>query len=164
MFHRTASLSADSRRLCEPYGIDTTNGRELAIDACRRSESFGLWGGDGADGRRIGKRGAFGVDGSRVIGAETELFEGAGVGHELGLPSLVGLKLLHGRLRCGVPLAVGFTGKVMLTDESLLNLSDASRLDGLLSVQATRCPGGRFVKGVGTDAGRGMARPRGECR
>ena len=79
----------------------------FVIDVCGGCEAIGLSGGNGADGRRRTEVGGVGVDGAGVVGAEAELLEGAGVGHQLGLPAVVGLVLLHGGFGCGIPLAVG---------------------------------------------------------
>src|SRR5579875_471869 len=108
----------------------------LLADAGGGGEAGGLFGGDGADRRRSGEGGVFGVDCGRVIGAETELFERAAVGHQLGLPAVVGLILLHGRNRGCIPVAGGLAAEVVLADKSLLNLRGPLRINGLLPAEA----------------------------
>src|SRR5208283_1470563 len=101
-------------------------------------------------GNTAGRRGrhevaVLGVDGRGVVGAEAEFLDGARVGEELGLPAVVGLVFLYGGLGGRVPLAVGIAAKVVLADESLLNLRHAVRVDGLLASRAAR----RSMLGVG---------------
>ena len=114
----------------------------FVIDVGGGGEARGLGGGNGACGLRRTEVGGAGVDGVGVVRAEAELFEGAGVGHEPGLPALVGLELLHGCLGGRVPLAAGVAGHVMLADEGLLNLGDAGGRNGLLAVENVRPAGG----------------------
>ena len=85
-------------------------------------------------GWRSGKAGVFGVDGVGIIGPQSQLHEGAGVRHQLGLPALVGLKLLHGGHGGCVPIPGRFAGKIVLANQGLLNLRNPLRLE---------CPAGR---------------------
>ena len=77
-----------------------------------------------------------GVEGRGVIGTEAEILERARIGHQLGLPAVICLILLH----CGdggrIPIAIWVGGQVMLTNECLLNLGNALRFDGLLAATA----------------------------
>src|SRR5271157_6289890 len=109
-----------------------------ATDAGSLRETRRLVGRDGAGGRRFGERGVLCVDGVGVIGTESEFLEGAGVGHELGLPPLVGLVFLHGGDGGGVPLSVGLAGQIALANKGSLNLRDAGWVDGLLTARTAR--------------------------
>lgn len=71
-----------------------------------------------------------------LIGAEAEFDEGAGVGNLFGLPAIVGLEFLHGFLRIRVPGTRGLTRKIMVADESFLNVTGALRVDFLLPANA----------------------------
>ncbi len=125
---------------------------ELVAGACGSGEAGSLRCGNGAGRRRVGEGRVFGVDGRRVVGAEAELFEGARIGHQLGLPPLVGLELLHGGDGFGIPVAVGLAGEIVLANEGLLNLDDAGGLNGLLAVHPVRCalrPAVRFARVAG---------------
>lgn len=127
-------------------------GGKLVDDAGALSEAGGDTGRDGGDGRGRGKRGVFGVDGVGVVGAESEGFDGAGVGHEFGLPSVIGLIFLHSGFGGGVPTAVGFLAEVVRVDEGGLNLRDAFGVDGLLSAETPGAGCGLF-SGAGAGSG-----------
>ena len=69
-----------------------------------------------------------------MIRTETELDESPGIGSELGLPSLVGLKLGHRRLGVCIPFRGGLPGQVVLPDQGLLDGRHPLRIDRLLAV------------------------------
>ena len=108
----------------------------LVNDAGAFGEAGGDAGGDGGDGRRGAEGGCLGVDGVGIVGAKAQCLDGARVGHELGLPAVVGLVLLHGSFGGGVPRAVGIFGEIVLADKGGLNLGDALGIDSLLAVKA----------------------------
>jgi len=119
-------------------------------DAGAFGEAGGDAGGDGADGRRGCERGVFGVDGVGVVGAEAEGLDGAGVGHELGLPAVIGLILLHGGFGGRVPMTVGIFAEIVLADEGGLDFGDALGLNCLLAVKALAArDGGGSLAGAG---------------
>lgn len=91
-----------------------------------------------AGGRRGGEARSVGVESCGVIGAEAEVFEGARIRHQLGLPAVIGLVLLHCIDGGGIPVAIRIGGQVVLANEGLLNLGDAIRLNGLLAARAMR--------------------------
>ena len=91
-------------------------------------------------GFRFGKGRAVGVDGVGIVGTKAQLFESAGIRSELGLPTLIGLKLLHGGNGGAIPIAGGIAGEVVLADEGLLNLDRAGGIDTLLAMEF-RMPG-----------------------
>ena len=120
----------------------------LVNDAGALGEAGGDAGRDGADGRGRAKGGGLGVDGVGVVGTKTKSLDGAGVRHELGLPPMIGLVLLHCGFSVGVPTAVGILAEVVLADEGALNLSDTLWFNGLLAVK-TFGLGGGFLSGAG---------------
>lgn len=92
------------------------------------------------------------------MGAEAEFDDGAGVGHQLGLPAIVGLEFLHRGLGLGVPMTAGLPGKVAGFDEGCLNFSGAVVVDCALAGALRGWLGvlgrGRTTTGVGKrDAG-----------
>lgn len=95
------------------------------------------------------------------MGAEAQFDDGAGVGHQLSLPAVVGLELLHGGLGLGVPVAAGLTGEVAGLDEGGLDLSGAAVVDCAL---ASVLGGWLVLAGRGwTTAGMGQRDAR-NCR
>lgn len=92
------------------------------------------------------------------MGAEAEFDDGARVGHQLGLPTIVRLEFLHSCLGLGVPMTAGLAGKVAGFDEGCLNFSGAVIVDCALAGVLRGWLGvfgrGRTTTGVGKrDAG-----------
>ena len=89
-----------------------------------------------------------------LMGAEAQFDNGSGVGHQFGLPAVIGLEFLHGGFGLRVPMATGLTREITRLDEGRLNLSGAAVVDcalsdmlgGWLGVLAGR---GRTAAGVG---------------
>jgi len=100
-----------------------------------------------------------------MIGSEAEFDEGAGVGSELGLPTLVCLELEHGCLGVGVPFGGGFAGQIVLADQSGLDGGHTFGSDGLLAVHFMGDRGRRgVVLDVRMSTGRGTVDAGGESR
>lgn len=76
---------------------------------------------------------------------------------------MIGLILLHGGNRGGIPIAIGLGRQVVLADEGLLNLRYAVGIDGLLAASAARfMPTVRELMGRAGVAGGDSVRVRGE--
>ena len=69
-----------------------------------------------------------------VIGTEAKFDEGARIGGGFRLPSIIGLKLLHGLFRSIVPDPGGFSAEVMFANQGFLDLTSALGIDLLLAV------------------------------
>ena len=67
------------------------------------------------------------------MGAETKFDNGSGVGHQFGLPAVIGLEFLHGGFCLRVAMAAGLTGEITRLDEGRLDLSGAAVVDCALS-------------------------------
>ena len=80
-----------------------------------------------------------------VIRPQAQFDQGAGIGGDFGLPSVVGLIAGHGGLGARVPFAAGFAGQVFLADEGFLDFSHAFRLDRLLSFAFPGAAAGAFA-------------------
>jgi len=93
------------------------------------------------------------------MGAEAELDEGAGVGGQFGLPAVVSLILLHGRLGGGIPLPGGRRSEIVLADEGILNFAGALRLNLALALDGVVVAAVVMAAGGGSTMG-----PRGEGR
>ena len=91
----------------------------------------------GGGGGQIGGEGACLL---RLVWAETQLDDGAGVRDQLRLPAVVALKLLHRGFGLGVPVAGGFAAEIAGVDQRVLDLGGAGVIDGMLR----RCLRGRF--------------------
>lgn len=73
-----------------------------------------------------------GGSGADLRWSEAKFDNGAGVGHQLGLPAVIGLELLHGGLGGGVPVAACL-GHIAGVDKRLLNLGGTLIVDGALA-------------------------------
>src|SRR5258707_5511000 len=69
-----------------------------------------------------------------VVGTEAQFNNGAGIGGDLRLPSVVALIARHGLLGGGIPYAGGLALHVFLTDQGFLNLAGAVTVDLLLAL------------------------------
>ena len=67
------------------------------------------------------------------MGAEAQLDDGAGVGHQFGLPAVVGLELLHGCFGLRIPVAACLAGEIAGLNEGALNLGCTAVIDGALT-------------------------------
>ncbi len=96
--------------------------------------------------RRIGNggHGAFRIQQMVLARAEPQLDEGAGVGHLLALPAVVGLVAPHGFFTGLVPRARWFTAQVVLADQGLLNSLGSLGINLLLAADAR----GLFSRGA----------------
>lgn len=73
-----------------------------------------------------------------VVGAKPEFDESTGIRRNFRLPAVIGLVTGHGFFATGVPHAAGFTGEVVLADQSFLDRARAFRLDPLLAMAFPR--------------------------
>src|ERR1035437_6221185 len=121
----------------------------LFFDACGLRKTVRYCRGNCAGRWRFGEGRVLRVDRVGVIRAEVELLQRPRVRHQLGLPALVGLILLHGCPGSLVPFAVSLAGKIMRADESLLNLCDPARLHRQLAARLARF-GLSFARSVGS--------------
>jgi len=68
-----------------------------------------------------------------VVRAESQLDEGARIGHGLALPTVIRLELAKGGFGRSIPFAAGQPAHVVLTDERFLDLMGALSIDLLLT-------------------------------
>ena len=69
-----------------------------------------------------------------VVGAKAQTDQRPAIRHQLGLPAVVRLVLLHCHLGLCVPLPAGRPGEVFLLDQCVLNFGGPLGINGPLSV------------------------------
>lgn len=102
--------------------------------------------------------GTFRVEQISLVRSQTELDQGARIGNRLRLPTIGGLKFLHGGLGRCVPIPGRLPTQVVLANQGFLDLPRALGIDFLLAALAryislsrllalamSRFPGGRKV-------------------
>lgn len=100
------------------------SGRRCCMNRCRRRLRAMRW--------RVARHRALRIQQMIVTRPQTQADEGAGVGHSLRLPSMVGLVTPHGIFAGLVPRSCCGAAQVVLPDQRLLDLLRALWIDLLL--------------------------------